>query len=579
MAIRTSPTMRPVADYVCPTCGGLECLCRPRFFAGQLLTEEDLNRLDHYIVEKNKLHNRYLHGWGVVCGLEVLCHPCEGYVTVTSGYALSPCGDDIVVCADDPLDVCALIQQCREHERQRLDCEPPRPVGTAECQDIEEPWVLAICFAERPSRGVTPLRGSSAAPCCSRCSCGGSAACGCRCHEAAVSPAPGRTMQSSPRALSRDAFRSFQRTGRNECEPTVTCESYSFRVYKAPLQDPRSPQDLGAMVQRFEDCIKGLFEVVPPLPDDHDRERLQEWCCQLKENWLDYFATHPIHDCQALVHLSKMTCPPHGDQTAEQYRLAILLQLAPVVGEYLRSCLCSALLPPCPELAYDNCVPLATITVRKRDCKIIRVCNLSHRKFVTTFPNLQYWLSFLPFVRQLRQLLERACCRPLRQLQRGDFTPGRGRLNRFVAFRRAAMEVRPEQEFSRLVLSAVANRGRTIDAQTLFLGAMEAMQAGETEQPVMSDVELRNPLQYLLLNQVLRPLVEGAIPEEVVSQMGTRLGSVLRILTAPERPAADIAELLRQVAELTNTVRQQQERIDRQQERIDDLQRQFPPHD
>src|SRR5690242_3026460 len=66
----------------CPVCGGLECLCRPRFFAGQLLTADDLNRLEGYILQKNKLHNRYLHGWGVVCGLEVDCHPCPGYVTV-----------------------------------------------------------------------------------------------------------------------------------------------------------------------------------------------------------------------------------------------------------------------------------------------------------------------------------------------------------------------------------------------------------------------------------------------------------------------------------------------------------------
>ena len=48
----------------CPVCGGLECLCRPRFYAGQLLNEQDLNRLDRYIVAKNRLHNRYLHGWG-----------------------------------------------------------------------------------------------------------------------------------------------------------------------------------------------------------------------------------------------------------------------------------------------------------------------------------------------------------------------------------------------------------------------------------------------------------------------------------------------------------------------------------
>src|SRR3954453_19853802 len=79
----------------CPDCGGLECLCRPRFFAGQLLTEQDLNRLDHYITEKHKLHNRHLWGSGVVCGLEVRCAPCDELVTVTDGYALSPCVEDI----------------------------------------------------------------------------------------------------------------------------------------------------------------------------------------------------------------------------------------------------------------------------------------------------------------------------------------------------------------------------------------------------------------------------------------------------------------------------------------------------
>src|ERR1044071_10398524 len=101
----TTATRSKTTPVHCPSCGGLACLCRPRFFAGQLLTEADLNRLERYIVEKNKLHNRYLHGLGVVCGLEVLCHPCEGWVTVKSGYALSPCGDDIVVCNDAAVNV------------------------------------------------------------------------------------------------------------------------------------------------------------------------------------------------------------------------------------------------------------------------------------------------------------------------------------------------------------------------------------------------------------------------------------------------------------------------------------------
>src|SRR5688500_15059087 len=83
----------PVCDPkpVCPACGGLECLCRPRFFAGQLLTEEDLNRLDHYIVAKHRLHNRHLFGTGVVCGLEVVCATCtptgNATVIVRPGYA------------------------------------------------------------------------------------------------------------------------------------------------------------------------------------------------------------------------------------------------------------------------------------------------------------------------------------------------------------------------------------------------------------------------------------------------------------------------------------------------------------
>ena len=116
MALATTTTRTPKVTR-CPACGGLECLCRPRFFAGQLLTEEDLNRLDRYIVEKNKLHNRYLHGWGVVCGLEVICHPCEGQVTVTSGYALSP--------------VRRRHRLVRERCRQRVRSDPALPRARA----------------------------------------------------------------------------------------------------------------------------------------------------------------------------------------------------------------------------------------------------------------------------------------------------------------------------------------------------------------------------------------------------------------------------------------------------------------
>jgi hypothetical protein len=547
---------------VCPACRGLECLCRPRFFAGQLLTEEDLNRLDRYIVEKNKLHNRYLHGWGVVCGLEVFCHPCEGQVTVKSGYALSPCGDDIVLCEDDVVNVCDIIRHCRE--RERLDCEPPRPSGTAECQDAMEQWVLTLCFSEKPSRGVTALRGSSEAPCCSRCSCGGSPGCGCGCHESAAGQKQTATAASA-RSLSTDALRGFQRAGRALCEPTVTCESHYFSLYKAPA-DAEKERDPGTMVGRFENCMKGLFDVVPALPTNIDQA--QEWCCQLKENWIEFFTDHPIHDCLALQKLSQFVCPvPGPNQTPAQYVQAVVVQLAPILGEYIRSCLCSALLPPCPDPAASNCVPLAMITIRKRDCKIMRVCNWSARKFATTFPNLQYWFSFLPFTRLLREAIARVCCRPLRRLEGGQFSAAARTDRRFTAFRRSAMEINPEQEFSRVLLDAIRNRGRAIDVQTLFLGAMEFQD--DKQRPLMTDAELRNPLQYLLINQLAAPLFQNAVPEETAESLKTAFANFSRIVGAPEAATADVQGLKSELDELRRLVQSQQTHINELRERLD----------
>src|SRR5215813_4598595 len=94
-------------------CAGAGCAActtraftRPRFFAGQLLTEDDLALLGDYVVAKHRLHNRALWGPGVVCGLDVLCDPCgdPGSVVVQPGYAINCCGDDIVVPCPESVD-------------------------------------------------------------------------------------------------------------------------------------------------------------------------------------------------------------------------------------------------------------------------------------------------------------------------------------------------------------------------------------------------------------------------------------------------------------------------------------------
>src|SRR5271165_6582732 len=153
----------------CPDCGGLECLCRPRFFAGQLLTEQDLNRLENYILAKNRLHNRYLVGHGVVCGLEVTCSPCANTIGVSSGYAIDPCGNDIIVCSPDTVDICKLIAACTPSTA--VNCAPYK--DTTRCKDLEQEWILAIRYQEVPTRGTTALTGSA------QCSCGSGGSCRC----------------------------------------------------------------------------------------------------------------------------------------------------------------------------------------------------------------------------------------------------------------------------------------------------------------------------------------------------------------------------------------------------------------
>jgi len=83
----------------------LDCLIKPRFFCGQLLTDQDMTALVDWTRDKNRLV-RYRHGWGVVCGLDVHCHPITlASVMVAPGYAVSCCGDDIIICQDASVDL------------------------------------------------------------------------------------------------------------------------------------------------------------------------------------------------------------------------------------------------------------------------------------------------------------------------------------------------------------------------------------------------------------------------------------------------------------------------------------------
>jgi hypothetical protein len=132
----------------CPNVG----ILRPYFFAGQLLTEDDLQQITTYQNAKRRLTNRYVFGTGVVCGLEVVASSdpkTPGVITVNPGYALDCCGNDIVLSCPYPIDVNTMIRD------QGLDCGDPCEEAKAE-EGGQREYLLCVRYSEVPSEPVNP---------------------------------------------------------------------------------------------------------------------------------------------------------------------------------------------------------------------------------------------------------------------------------------------------------------------------------------------------------------------------------------------------------------------------------------
>ena len=82
---------------------------RNHYFTGKLLTERDFTDEQRYLVEKVRHHHQRLHGWGVVCGLEVTPHEnpeCQRrYLYVDPGTAIDGAGREVILPHRECLDL------------------------------------------------------------------------------------------------------------------------------------------------------------------------------------------------------------------------------------------------------------------------------------------------------------------------------------------------------------------------------------------------------------------------------------------------------------------------------------------
>jgi hypothetical protein len=521
----------------CPACGGLQCLCRPRFFAGQLLTEDDLNRLDDYIVAKNRLHNRHLVGWGVSCGLEVVCSPCDpgksrGRVLVRPGYALSPCGNDIIVCQDQPVDICALIARCRPADDMCVSPDDQQD----DCGDGTDDWILGICYAEKPSRGVTALLNASD-PARSSCGCKSS---GCGCGKSGITSKSGCGCGGHGKAAG--GARSTAARPAPQCEPTLMCESYSFAVWKAPTRQ-RATRTWGEAAQRFLCCVEPFLITVGQFPQDVEGAALVQWYLDLRASIRDFLVGQTFADCELTAKVTA-AAPPANADLAGMTRAGIDLVVR--AAAVIQKCLCAAVLPPCPDTASDDCVPIATVTVKRRPCAVVSICNVTARKFLVTMPNLQYWLSFFvppgadnPLTAALRDL---CCAEPALDGNRDALG---------FAFQHAGMVPPPVAQdagsggpFFRLLSQALAQPDRPVNAATFLLGAMGLNDP--QGRPLVSDFELANAPDFLLLRQVVAPVLRTLAPFDLAGAVRGRAAEDPRVAAL----AQEVADLKRTVAKL-----------------------------
>jgi hypothetical protein len=121
---------------------------RPRYFFGQVIGVDDLEQEQLYHREKARRHNRFVHGWGIVHGLEVNASPHgTRELTISPGYALDARGEEIVVSRTVAVDLSGHAAGTTVYVAVRFDERPERPVPALQGQEytrIRETFAVEV---------------------------------------------------------------------------------------------------------------------------------------------------------------------------------------------------------------------------------------------------------------------------------------------------------------------------------------------------------------------------------------------------------------------------------------------------
>jgi hypothetical protein len=336
--------------HVC-TCCDLTCFERPDYHCGHLLTDADLSLQVRYVVEKNKLRNRTLHGHGVVCGLKMTCDTnCCGHILVHDGYAIDPCGNDIVVCETACFDVMSALRgkHLIAKAQERDPCKPG--VEEKECR-VPQCFYVTICYKEEDADYETPFQ--------SGCSSGPQAC------------APTRIKERYTLDVT-DCLP-------DDCSYLDRLEEKLKHCFRLFLDSP-----VGRLMTKEIELLKMIAEGKAQASDGQDR--FCQLFCLLKAHFQQQLKQYPDElSCDLAKEVACLACPEEkGDKyaSAMQDAFAKLLKL---MHRYQYDCVLADLVFSCEAPKEGECIVLGCVEVD--DCCVLRVSN-THRKYVWSFANI-----------------------------------------------------------------------------------------------------------------------------------------------------------------------------------------------
>src|SRR5260370_29037540 len=150
-----TPQAPASASCACAPCE-VQAFCRTSYYTGKLLTARDFSDEQRYHIDKHRLHNMALHGWGAVCGLVVKPHPIcpQLRVVVEAGLAIDECGREVRLLEDVELTLPRPDVKPKPKDPCPPDPAAPEPSPPKDGPNPREWESLWVClrYCERPEQ-------------------------------------------------------------------------------------------------------------------------------------------------------------------------------------------------------------------------------------------------------------------------------------------------------------------------------------------------------------------------------------------------------------------------------------------